>query len=105
MKTIRHFDIIARKGYFFLKIFSFAISCDIGKKEKQDDRFFGIHYLRVIVVLIRLHGRRFNFKIQSMSWPKETCPICGLFYQTFTELKHGAHPDCERAIELARGGK
>jgi hypothetical protein len=105
MKIIRHFDILIRRGYFFLKIFSFVINVDIGRKKRQDDRLFGIYYYRLSLVTILLSNRRFIFKIESRITPKETCPICGLFYQTFAELKHGAHPDCELALKLTRGGK
>lgn len=104
MKTIRHFDILIRRGYFFLKIFSFYLTFDIYETEKKEEKL-GIYYLREIKGLVKIYCRQINFKFGLKNTVKARCPICGMFFTTFKELEHGIHMDCALVLNLTRGGK
>jgi len=99
-----NYCLIARRKYLFLKIHGFVIRVDIGGRERKD-HILGIHYLRERLVFLKLSNRRISFNITTKHILKDTCPLCGLNYGTFDELKNGAHESCEQVVKRLRGGK
>lgn len=99
-----NYCLIARRKYIFLKIHGFVVRIDIGGKQRKD-HILGIHYLREILVFLKINSRRISFNINLRHVLNDTCPLCGLNYETFDELEKGAHESCEQTIKRIRGGK
>ena len=90
-----------RRGYLFLKIFSFYFTIEETKNIKKES-LLGVYLLTEIKGLVKIYCRQIDFKFGFKNTIRDRCPVCDFLFPTFKELKEGVHLECKRTWSIIK---